>query len=181
MNRRYFLGLALSAAVSPSLARSPFSAFSSFAKARTLSFYHLHTEARVNVTYRIGDRYQFGALQTLNYFFRDFRTDEETTMDPRLYDLLYDLKTYLGDSDARFDVVSAYRSPATNSKLRRASNGVAENSLHLTGQAIDVRFPDLPTRHIRDAALALGRGGVGYYRRSDFVHLDTGAVRHWGA
>lgn len=102
-------------------------------------------------------------------------------MDRRLFDLLYDLKLSLGDSDARFHVVSAYRSPATNAKLRRASSGVAKKSLHLTGQAIDIRFPDLSTRRVRDAAITLGRGGVGYYRRSDFVHLDTGNVRTWGA
>jgi uncharacterized protein YcbK (DUF882 family) len=102
-------------------------------------------------------------------------------MDPQLLDLLYDVKTYLGDADARFEVLSGYRSPRTNQMLRETSGGVAKNSLHLTGQAIDVRFPDLPTRYIRDAAIALERGGVGYYRRSDFVHLDTGSVRRWGA
>ena len=180
MNRRYFLGLALSAAASP-LAASPYFSRRSTERPRVLSFNHLHTDDRIQVTYRIGDQYQYPALQRLNYFFRDFRTGDMTTMDPRLLDILYDLKLRLGDPDARFDVISAYRSPATNSKLRRASNGVAKNSLHLSGRAIDIRLPDLSTRRLRDAAVALGRGGVGYYSRSDFVHLDTGSVRKWGA
>lgn len=175
MNRRYFLGAVLSAACTPAFSRSYTET------SRVLSFHHLHTDDRISVTYRIGDRYQRGALQELNYFFRDFRTGETMSMDPQLFDLLYDVKARLGDRDARFEVLSAYRSPATNNKLRRMSSGVAKNSLHVKGQAIDVRFPDLPTRYIRDAAIALQRGGVGYYSRSDFVHLDTGSVRRWGA
>ena len=175
MNRRYFLGLALSAGATPAFG------WMSFDRPRTLSFYHLHTDDRIDVTYRIGDRYQRPALQRLNSFFRDFRTGDSTMMDPQLFDLLYDLKVHLGDPDACYHVLSAYRSPATNKKLRRSSNGVAKNSLHLRGQAIDVRFPDLPTRRIRDAAIDLSRGGVGYYPSSDFVHLDTGSVRQWRA
>jgi len=173
MNRRYFLGAALSAACTPAFARKVTE------RPRTLSFYHMHTEDRINVTYRIGDRYQRSALQKLNHFFRDFRTGETIAMDPQLFDLLYDVKTRLGDRDARFDVLSAYRSPSTNQMLRRTSSGVAKNSLHLKGQAIDIRFPDLPIRYVRDAAIELNRGGVGYYSRSDFVHLDTGEARHW--
>ena len=180
MNRRYFLGALLSAASMPTLA-SPIFSRKPADQARVLSFYHLHTEDRIDVVYRIGDRYQRSALQKLNYFFRDFRTGDAVTMDPQLFDLLYDVKSRLGDPDARFDVVSAYRSPATNAKLRRTSGGVARKSLHLTGQAADVRFPDLPLRSIRDTAVALSRGGVGYYPKSDFVHLDTGEVRRWGA
>jgi uncharacterized protein YcbK (DUF882 family) len=175
MNRRYFLGVALSAVAAPAFAKKPAD------RPRVLAFNHLHTDERIAVTYRVGDRYQRSALQEINHFFRDFRTGDQVSMDPQLLDILYDIKTYLGDPDARFDVLSAYRSPRTNQMLRETSGGVAKNSLHLTGQAIDVRFPDLPTRHIRDAAIALGRGGVGYYRRSDFVHLDTGTVRRWGA
>lgn len=179
MNRRYFLGTLLSIASAPALASTTFTR--SFDRPRQLSFHHLHTEERISVIYRIGDRYQWNTLQKLNRFFRDFRTGDSVAMDHRLFDLLYDVKTYLGDPDARFEVLSGYRSQKTNSMLRSSSNGVAKNSLHLTGQAIDVRFPDLPTRYIRDAAVELGRGGVGYYPRSDFVHLDTGAIRRWGA
>lgn len=179
MNRRYFLGAALAATAAPAVAGRSFQ--SSFDRTRTLSFYHLHTDEVIDVAYRIGERYQRSALQRLNHFFRDFRSGDTINMDPRLFDLLYDLKLSLGDPDARYHVVSAYRSPATNAKLRRASRGVAKNSLHLKGQAMDVRFPDLSTRNLRDAAVSLGRGGVGYYRRSDFVHVDTGNVRTWGA
>ncbi len=175
MNRRYFLGAALSAACSPVFARRLTD------RPRVLSFYHLHTEERIEVIYRIGDRYQRGALQKLNHFFRDFRTGDTIAMDPQLFDLLYDVKSRLDDPGARFHVLSAYRSPSTNRMLRRTSRGVAKNSLHLKGQAIDIRFPDLSARYIRNAAIALNRGGVGYYSRSDFVHLDTGAVRQWSA
>ncbi|MBK1641274.1 hypothetical protein CKO12_05170 [Chromatium okenii] len=175
MNRRYFLGALLAAAATPVLASS------TRERPRQLSFHNLRTDERLSVVYRIGDRYQRAALGQLNQFFRDVRTGDAAPMDPQLYDLLYDVKDSLGDPDARFEVVSAYRSPQTNALLRKTSNGVARNSLHLRGQAMDVRFPDLSLRHLRDAALELGRGGVGYYPRSDFVHLDTGTVRHWGA
>ena len=158
MNRRYFLGAALSAASTPAFRESEH-----FDRPRILSFHHLHTEDRIDVVYRIGERYQQGALQQLNYFFRDSARVTPSPWIPGLLDLLYDVKNSLGDPDARFEVISAYRSPETNSKLRRSSSGVAKNSLHLTGQAMDVRFPDLPTRYIRDAAIDLGRGGVGYY------------------
>lgn len=178
MNRRYFLGVALGATAAPALAGFSTTPLN---QPRVLSFYHLHTDASIDVVYRIGNRYQLAGIQKLNHFLRDFRTDESTSMDPRLFDLIYDLKLGLGDSHARFDVISGYRSPTTNSMLRSSSHGVAKNSLHLTGQAIDVRLPDLPLRRLREAAIELNRGGVGYYRRADFVHLDTGAVRQWGA
>jgi uncharacterized protein YcbK (DUF882 family) len=148
---------------------------------RVLSLHHLHTDERISVTYRVGDAYQRGALAKLNHFLRDHRTGDTIAMDPQLFDLLYDVKVSLGDPHATYEIISAYRSPRTNAMLRRAGRGVARNSLHLKGQAIDVRFPDYPTRRIRDAALKVGRGGVGYYRKSDFVHVDTGQVRRWGA
>jgi uncharacterized protein YcbK (DUF882 family) len=174
MNRRYFLGIALSAAAAPTFARTT-------ERPRLLSFHHMHTDESITVAYRIGDHYQRSALQKLNQFFRDFRTGDSIAMDPRLMDLLYDMKSYLGNSDACYQILSAYRSPQTNAMLRRTSRGVAKNSLHLTGQAVDIRLPDQSCCCIRDAALALRRGGVGYYRRSNFVHVDTGAVRRWSA
>ncbi|QGU32568.1 YcbK family protein [Thermochromatium tepidum] len=180
MNRRYFLGVALSTVAAPVTASSFFSRRPT-ERPRVLSFRHLHTDDLIEVTYRIGDTYQRSALQRLNYFLRDFRTGEVAPIDPRLFDILYDLKLSLGDPDARFDLISAYRSPSSNAQLRKTSGGVARNSLHMRGQAVDVRLPDLSTRLLRDAAVALERGGVGYYRRSDFVHLDTGEVRTWGA
>lgn len=175
MNRRYFLGAALYAAAAPALAKK------NAEKPRVLSLHHLHTDERLSVTYRIGDRYQRSALGKLNHFLRDFRTGDSVAIDPQLFDLLYDVQCCLGDTSARYEVLSAYRSPQTNAMLRSSGRGVARNSLHLSGRAMDVRFPDLPTQRIRDAALRMGRGGVGYYPRSDFVHLDTGSVRRWGA
>jgi len=175
MNRRLFLGLTLSALAAPVLAKRRSE------RSRVLSFHHLHTDDRISVAYRVGDRYQRDGLRKLNHFLRDFRTGDTIPIDPQLFDLLHDIKVRLGDLDARFEVLSAYRSPSTNAMLRRTHHGVAKNSLHMTGQAIDIRFADLATRKIRDAALAVGRGGVGYYRRADFVHVDTGHVRRWGA
>jgi uncharacterized protein YcbK (DUF882 family) len=102
-------------------------------------------------------------------------------MDPRVFDLLFDVKQRLGHDDGVFEIIGGYRSPRTNAMLRRTSSGVARNSLHMTGKAVDVRLTEMPTSRIRDAALQLSRGGVGYYTRSDFVHLDTGRVRRWGA
>lgn len=177
MNRRYFLGVALSAAAMPALAKTK----KVTEKPRILSLHNLHTDERLSVTYRIGDRYQRGALGKLNQFLRDFRTGDTVAIDPQLFDLLYDVQRRLGDTSARYEVLSAYRSPQTNAMLRRSGHRVARNSLHLSGRAMDVRFPDLPSRQIRDVALRLARGGVGYYPSADFVHLDTGAVRRWGA
>jgi uncharacterized protein YcbK (DUF882 family) len=178
VNRRIFLGAALAAASAPAVARSQRRQLD---QPRVLSFHHLHTDERLTLTYRQGDHYQRSSLMRLNQFFRDFRTGEVTTIDPKLYDLLFDVKQALGHEDAVFEIVSGYRSPKTNAMLRRTSSGVAKRSLHMSGKALDVRLGDLPTHHIRDIAVRLSRGGVGYYSRSDFVHLDTGNVRQWGA
>ncbi|MFE8033348.1 YcbK family protein [Thiohalocapsa marina] len=146
-----------------------------------LSLHHLHTDERLTLTYRIGARYQPGALRRLNHFLRDFRTGDSIEIDPQLFDLLHDVKARLGQDDGVFEIISGYRSPKTNANLRRTSSGVAKKSLHMSGQALDVRLSRTSTRSVRDTALALGRGGVGYYPKSDFVHVDTGRVRRWGA
>jgi len=175
MNRRHFLGLALSAAVSPALATKQNN------QPRILSFRHLHTDEKIKIAYRVGDRYQRDALHRLNHFLRDFHTGDTTAIDPQLFDLLYDIKRRLGHPDGSFEILSAYRSPGTNAKLRKTSRGVAKRSLHMLGQAVDIRLEGVSTRRVRDSALALHRGGVGYYARSDFLHVDTGTVRRWGA
>lgn len=178
MNRRYFLGTGLALATAPVLAKnSPRRGNNR----RMLFLHHLHTDERLTVTYRVGDDYQRSALSRLNSFLRDFRTGDSIAIDPQVYDLLYEVQTRLGHDDGVFEIISGYRSPRTNSMLRRTSSGVAKRSLHMAGKAIDVRLCDVSTPRIRDAALMLGRGGVGYYRKSDFVHLDTGKVRHWAA
>jgi uncharacterized protein YcbK (DUF882 family) len=175
MNRRIFLGAALAVAATPAFARRTSD------QPRILSLHHLHTDERLTLTYRKGDHYQRSSLERLNRFLRDFRTGDSTSIDPKLFDILYDIKQNLGHEDGVFEIVSGYRSAKTNAMLRRTSGGVARRSLHMSGKAIDVRLTDLPTRRIRDAAVRLSRGGVGYYSRSDFVHLDTGNVRRWGA
>jgi len=147
------------------------------AAARTLSFLHLHTDERLTVTYFDGAQYRPQALRRIQYLLRDFRTDEVHRIDPALLDVLYGVGTALGADT--FEVISGYRSPKTNRALRRHSDGVAQHSLHMDGRAIDVRVAGLPTAKLRDAGISLGRGGVGYYPASDFVHLDTGRVRTW--
>src|SRR6202167_5560464 len=146
-----------------------------------LRFYHTHTGERLDVVYRRGDQYIPEALDELDHFLRDHRTGDVRHFDPRLFDLLYDLTASLGDSGGEIDVICGYRTPWSNQFLRTRSphTGVAQHSLHMQAEAIDIRLPGIPTSDLRDAALRLHRGGVGYYRSSDFVHVDVGRVRHW--
>ncbi len=145
---------------------------------RKLSFYHTHTSEELSVIFYVDGQYDVAALRELNHFLRDFRTGNEIEMDPGVFDLLFDIQQNSGSTGA-YQVISAYRSPATNEMLRSRSGGVARNSQHLLGTAIDIRLTDLDTAELRDVALALQRGGVGYYGDSDFVHVDTGPVRRW--
>jgi uncharacterized protein YcbK (DUF882 family) len=146
-----------------------------------LRFYHTHTGERLDVVYRRGDQYIPEALDKLDYFLRDHRTGDVKHFDPHLFDLLHDLIGSLGDSSGEINVVCGYRTPWSNEFLRTRSahTGVARRSLHMQAEAIDIRLPGIPTLALRDAALSLHRGGVGYYRSSDFVHVDVGPVRHW--
>lgn len=148
------------------------------AEERQLSFYHTHTQASLHVTYAKDGEYVDSALEEINEFLSDFRTGGEVDIDPDLLDLIYDVRASL-DSSGTFEVISAYRSPETNEMLRSKSNGVARNSQHVLGKAIDVRLRDVATTNLRNAAISLQRGGVGYYEGSDFVHIDTGRVRRW--
>jgi len=145
---------------------------------RQLSFYHTHTSEKLSVTYFSDGQYVASSLAELNHFLRDFRTGDVTEMDPGVFDILFEIQQATG-STGTFEVISAYRSPATNEMLRSNSGGVAKNSQHLLGTAIDIRLTDLDTTKLRDVALELQRGGVGYYHESDFVHVDTGRVRQW--
>src|ERR1700723_979307 len=146
-----------------------------------LRFYHTHTGERLDVVYRRGDQYLPEALDQLDHFLRDHRTGDVHRFDPRLFDLLHDLTASLGDSGGEIHVICGYRTPWSNEFLRTRSGhtGVAPQSLHMQAEAIDIRLPGIPTSELRDAALRLHRGGVGYYRSSDFVHVDVGRVRHW--
>lgn len=147
---------------------------------RELSFYHTHTGKRLAVVYSRDGVYVASALDEINHFLFDFRTGDAAEMDPELLDLIYDVRAALG-SDAAYQVISAYRSPKTNEMLRGQSqnSGVAKKSQHLLGKAIDVRLEGVKTATLRDQALAMKRGGVGYYEESDFVHMDTGRPRSW--
>jgi len=146
-----------------------------------LRFYHTHTRERLDIVYRRGDAYLPEALAELDHYLRDHRTGEVHHFDPRLFDLLHDLTASLNDSGGEIDVICGYRTPWSNEFLRTRSahTGVASHSLHMQAEAIDIRLPGIPTATLRDAALHLHRGGVGYYRSSDFVHVDVGRVRHW--
>jgi uncharacterized protein YcbK (DUF882 family) len=146
-----------------------------------LRFYHTHTRERLDVVYRRGDQYIPEALDELDNFLRDHRTGDVHHFDPRLFDLLHDLTASLGDSGGEINVICGYRTPWSNEFLRTRSphTGVAQHSLHMQAEAIDIRLPGIPTSELRDAALRLHRGGVGYYRSSDFVHVDVGRVRQW--
>jgi uncharacterized protein YcbK (DUF882 family) len=146
--------------------------------AKRLSFYHTHTNERLDVVYYENGAYVDSALDEINLFLGDFRTGDTTVMDTGLLDLIYDVRVAVG-SQGTYEVISAYRSPETNEMLRARGSGVARNSQHVLGTAIDVRLDDVPIEALRDAALALQRGGVGFYKQSDFVHIDTGRVRRW--
>ena len=145
---------------------------------RSLSLVHTHTGERLASVYFRDGAYLPAELARINYLLRDFRTGEVKAIDPAVLDILADVHT-LAAAGGAFEVICGYRSPQTNAMLHARSSGVAERSLHMEGRAIDVRLPGVPTARLRDLALHMGRGGVGYYAASDFVHLDNGRVRHW--
>ena len=147
---------------------------------RELSFYHTHTGKSLNVVYWQDGAYVDSALEDINTFLSDFRTGDRVEMDPSLLDVIYDVRESLG-GEGTYQIISAYRSPQTNEMLRNrsSSSGVARKSQHVLGKAIDVRLEGVKTADLRDAAIRLQRGGVGYYEKSDFVHMDTGRVRRW--
>lgn len=151
------------------------------AKRYSLHLYQLHTGESIDVVYRVGDEYVPAALDRLNHFLRDYRTETVKTYDPKEFDLLHSLMTKLGRPNGVIDVVCGYRTPWTNHFLRTRSahTGVAEHSQHVQAKAIDIRVPGVSTLRLRNAALSLHEGGVGYYPVSQFVHVDVGPVRQW--
>jgi uncharacterized protein YcbK (DUF882 family) len=165
------LGLAGAAVLAPV-------AHAAAAAPRTLSLLNLHTGERLKATYFEGGSYVPDALSAMNNLLRDFRTGDVHPIAPGLLDLVTALQARL-DTDATVQVVSGYRSPTTNAALHERSAGVATHSLHMVGEAMDLRIPGVELAHLRDAALGLQRGGVGYYPASDFVHVDVGRVRRW--
>lgn len=146
-----------------------------------LRLHHLHTGETLNVVYKVGDAYVPGAMERLNYFLRDHRTNDVSHYDPKEFDLLHTMMERLGKPNGVIDVVCGYRTPWSNHFLRTraAVTGVAKNSQHTQAKAIDIRVPGVQTSRLRDIALSLHGGGVGYYPISQFVHVDVGPVRQW--
>lgn len=145
---------------------------------RSLKFYNLHTGENLSATYCENGRYVEGALRDINYIMRDFRANEIKPIDPRLLDLLYTLNRRLYTQEP-FHLISGYRSPATNAMLAARSEGVAHHSLHIEAKAADIRVPGRTLGEVWRTAMAMLAGGVGFYPRSDFVHVDVGRVRFW--
>ena len=145
---------------------------------KTLSFEHTHTGEKLRLTYFERGDYIKEALLEINYLLRDFRTNDIYPIDTELLDQLFDLKQTLG-LNKPFHIISGYRSPFTNAQLRKHSHRVAEHSFHMQGRAIDIRVERVSSKMIRNAALTMAQGGVGYYPRNNFVHLDSGRFRTW--
>ena len=175
LDRRRFLQ---TAALAVPLAVAPGLVMATPGEPRRLRFYHTHTGEKLDVVYHEDGAYLPDALSKLDYLLRDFRSGDVVGIEPALLDFLHASQQRLS-SRGTYEIISAYRSPTTNEWLRRRGGGVAKRSLHLQGRAIDVRLTDVDTRTLRRAARDIARGGVGYYAKSDFVHLDTGRVRWW--
>lgn len=185
LHRRAFLGIGAAAAAGalvPSRAHAATrSAAAARAPERVLSFFNTHTGERLKTAYARGGEYQADALLELNHILRDFRANEIKPIDPRVFDLLHELGGTL-ETDQPFHIISGYRSPHTNTLLRErggVTTGVASHSLHMVGQAIDIRLPGVTLENLRSAAKSLKIGGVGYYPDLKFVHVDVGRVRYW--
>ncbi len=176
LNRRNFLKLTAFAAAG--LIAGPAIAKIGPLKQRPLSFYNTHTGESLRTDYWESGHYVPEGLAEINHILRDHRTNEVKAIDPRLLDLLYALQLKLGSRQA-FHIISGYRSPATNAFLHANSSGVASHSLHMDGMAADIFLPDRSLHTLRETALSLERGGVGYYPESNFVHVDVGRVRQW--
>lgn len=145
-----------------------------------LAFVHTHTSEELRLVYRVSGQYLPKSMSQIQHLLRDFRTGDSHAIDPRLLDWLHELAVVTGSKEP-FHIISGYRSPRTNSMLRQRNkhSGVADKSMHLQGKAIDIRLPDVRLAELRDAALSMKLGGVGYYPGSNFLHVDTGRVRHW--
>ena len=184
LHRRSFLGIgaaAAAAALVPARAQAATARAATKAPERCLSFFNTHTGERLKTTYCTGGSYQPEALRDLNYILRDFRANEIKPIDPRVFDLLHELAGTL-ETDRPYHIISGYRSAGTNAMLRERggrATGVASHSLHMVGQAIDIRIPGIRLENLRNAARSLKIGGVGFYPDLNFVHVDVGRVRYW--
>jgi uncharacterized protein YcbK (DUF882 family) len=177
LNRRRFLKYSVSLAA-PCAIPHIIHASTEFSSERTLEFVNLHTDETLQCCYWANGEYDPTSLSEINYILRDHRANEVSEIDSNLLDMLNILHGIVG-SKAPFHIISGYRSPQTNKKLRQQSRGVAKKSLHMQGKAIDIRLPDIELEDLRDAALSLQAGGVGFYPKSDFIHVDVGKPRSW--
>ncbi|MEN8200328.1 MAG: DUF882 domain-containing protein [Thermodesulfobacteriota bacterium] len=175
-SRRTFVKTSLQLCAGLAVLSSPLHSLASLPGCKPMIFLHTHTGERLKLDYST----DFCSLKhrDVDTFLRDFRTGDIHPIDPKLFDTIHKIRKLSG-SRGDIEIISGYRSPATNARLRNRSNGVAKKSLHMQGQALDIRISDLSTRKLRDIAASLCHGGVGYYPKSDFVHIDTGKVRCW--
>lgn len=178
LSRRAFLTRVGIAAAGSFLPPSAHAIAKTLSKERPLSLFNTNTDEELTVLCSPQKNYDRKLLNRFSHFLRDHRTEQMHPMDPALLDLLYAVSV-LTRGRGEFQIISGYRAPETNQMLRKLSHGVAENSLHMYGKAIDIRSEDVSIRSIQKAALALQQGGVGFYQASDFVHMDTGAIRSW--
>jgi uncharacterized protein YcbK (DUF882 family) len=178
VSRRNFLRGVLIGVPAAVALGGPGRALASSLETRSLELVNTHTAETLKADYFLGGSYCEQSLFALNHLLRDFRTGDIAPIDPQLFDLLHGVAALAG-KEPRFEVISGFRSPATNALLNERSSGVAKHSLHMEGRAIDVRLQGYRTDRLRDLALSMQAGGVGFYRKSDFVHLDTGRVRTW--
>lgn len=169
---KYSFGVASVMAAPATLARTKTSG------ERILQFYNIHTGENIKATYWADGQYVKDELLAMDRVLRDFRSNEVAPIDRELYDMLHALQLQTGSSRG-YQVISGYRSPRTNASLRKTSSGVAKRSLHMQGRAIDIRLPGTDLKHLRKLALNMRAGGVGYYPKSNFIHLDTGRPRFW--
>ncbi|SFN61007.1 YcbK family protein [Xenorhabdus japonica] len=176
-DRRKWLGVSAAALGLSLLPQSALAALTT-PRPRILRFDNLHTGETLKAEFFDGHRYDKSELARLNYFFRDFRQNKVKTIDPKLFDQIYLLQMMMGINKP-IQLVSGYRSLLTNNTLRQASGGVAKHSYHTRGQAMDFHIDGVQLTHIRKAALKMKAGGVGFYPKSHFIHIDTGPVRTW--
>ena len=179
LSRRNFMGFMLCAGISGLFSKSVFAAIGELATAeRSLSLYNPHTKDSFNWVYWRKGKYVTDALKNINHIMRDFRAHDIKQIDTHLLDLLSAMSIKL-KPEKPFHVISGYRSPETNAKLRKRGKGAAKNSYHIQGKAVDIRLPGYRTSVLRRTAFNLKKGGVGYYPHQRFVHIDVGPIRYW--
>jgi len=177
INRRKFVQLGL-AAIACSVANPVLAAMPRVKGVRTLAFYNLHTDERLRVNYWKDGVYSRPALARINQILRDYRSGDVHEIHPRLIDLIYDLQNKVNNHNV-IEIISGYRSPRTNARMASYSGGIARQSYHIKGMAIDLRISGTSLSKLHKTALGMRRGGVGYYPSSEFVHVDVGPVRRW--